>query len=129
MGAVEGAAVDWVEGFLDHVVRRLDRSIRNIVRNELVGEDPRWVDQHHSVLGPRRHCAAVRRRMQNGELGWRMKDRDTFLLSQESIAEELGALSERAKAKALKRRLPPGETSEADAGDELERRIAEVRRR
>lgn len=128
MVAAQGAGADLVEAFLEHVAGRLDRRLREIVRDELVGKDPRWVDQHHSILGPRRHCAAVRRRIANGELGARMRDRDTFLLAQEAIAEELGSLSDRAKAKALKRRQPASESA-VDAGDELERRIAQVARR
>jgi len=51
-------------------------------------EGSETIDQHDSALGPRRHCAAVRRRMAEGKEGaWRVK-RD-FLLSAEAYREEL----------------------------------------
>jgi hypothetical protein len=57
---------------------------------------PGWVDQHGSPLGPKRHCAAVRRRVASGSgdaaiVGRRM------LLSPEALAEELSRASRRAK--------------------------------
>lgn len=48
-----------------------------------------WIDQSTSPLGPRRHCAAVRRRMEAGLEGAGRAGR-RFLLSPSALAEELG---------------------------------------
>lgn len=77
------------------IVRKLER----VLRGELRGLDPRWVGQEFSPLGPRRHIAAVRRRIADaealgkapGEVGAAVVAR-RYLLTQESLAEELGKL-------------------------------------
>lgn len=50
-----------------------------------------WIDQHSSPLGPRRHCAAVRRRVQTGDGSAAIVGR-RLLLSEDAIALELGKL-------------------------------------
>jgi hypothetical protein len=57
---------------------------------------PGWVDQHGSPLGPKRHCAAVRRRVATGLGGAAVVGR-RMLLSPEALAEELSRASQRAK--------------------------------
>lgn len=53
-------------------------------------EDRReWVCQSESPLGPRRHIAAVRRRLRAGTEGAGQAGRK-YLLSPEALAEELG---------------------------------------
>jgi hypothetical protein len=47
-----------------------------------------WIDQSSSVLGPRRHIQAVRRRLKEGLDGAGQSGR-RFLLSEEALAEEL----------------------------------------
>jgi hypothetical protein len=85
-----------VDAFMNSANPRIRRFIRSMVRAELRGVDPSWVDQHLSVLGPRKHIEAVRRRLSADppELGARHdKKARRYLLSQEAIAEELGRLS------------------------------------
>ncbi|MEI9949473.1 MAG: hypothetical protein WDO74_10940 [Pseudomonadota bacterium] len=52
------------------------------------GTEPGWVDQHASALGPRRHCAAVRRRIAEGAPGAERAGR-RLLLTPEALQEEL----------------------------------------
>jgi hypothetical protein len=47
-----------------------------------------WVSQDGSPLGNRRHCAAVRRRMEAGDIG-AAKQGKRFLLTREALANEL----------------------------------------
>lgn len=75
----------------------LRRKLEAVMKAELGGHDPRWIEQAFSPLGPRKHIAAVRRRIAEAEtrgvssveLGAAV-DRRRYLLTAESIAEELG---------------------------------------
>ncbi len=55
--------------------RRQARALEQTVDHLLeVAESPKndvhhWIDQDESALGPRRHCAAVRRRLSEGKAG------------------------------------------------------------
>lgn len=99
------------------LIRRLDR----LVRAEVRGVDPRWVEQAFSPLGPRKHIAAVRRRIAEAEaagrpsteLGAAMRGSRTYLLTPESIAEELA------------RREPPKKRRVNEDADAEERAYAE----
>jgi hypothetical protein len=84
-----------VDAFMNSANPRIRKFIRSMVRAELRGVDPSWVDQHMSVLGNKRHIAAVRRRLNADpqEPGARWDGYRKYLLSQEAIAEELGRLS------------------------------------
>ena len=53
-----------------------------------------WIDQATSLLGRRRHCAAVRRRMAAGAAGAAVVGR-RCLLSSDAHDEELGSLGKR----------------------------------
>lgn len=85
--------------------------IREIVASELRGDDPSWVDQANSALTPRVHIAAVKRRLAEASaqgvsprfLGAKVQGR-RFLLSQESMAQELGARVAKGAAKARARK-------------------------
>lgn len=78
--------------FLDYIFS----NVRRIVREELRGEDPRFVEQEGSPLGRRRHIAAVKKRLAQAaasdvpsrQLGAMVKGKRRFLLSQEAVAEE-----------------------------------------
>jgi hypothetical protein len=104
--------------------------IREIVASELRGDDPSWVDQANSSLTPRVHIAAVKRRLAEASaqgvsprfLGAKVQGR-RFLLSQESMAAELGALEAkgRTKAKARKASLELAK-AEAEADNDAYRR-------
>jgi hypothetical protein len=66
---------------------------------------PGWIDQHASPLGPKKHCAAVRRRVAKG-----LADAATVgrrhLLSPAALSEELASQSRRhrgAQAEAVAR--------------------------
>jgi hypothetical protein len=108
--------------------------IREIVASELRGDDPSWVDQAHSSLKPRIHIAAVKRRLAEAEaqgvaprfLGAKVQGR-RFLLSQESMAAELGALEIKgmAKAKARKASLELAK-AEAEGSDNAAYRNAQA---
>ncbi len=50
------------------------------------------LDQRHSPLGKRRHCAAVRRRIDDGQFGANIVGRK-HLLSPDALAEEMAALN------------------------------------
>ncbi|HEY2408833.1 MAG TPA: hypothetical protein VGI10_22665 [Polyangiaceae bacterium] len=55
---------------------------------EASAERGTWIDQRRSQLGPRRHCAAVKRRMADGKTDAAIVGR-RHLLSQTAHAEEL----------------------------------------
>lgn len=73
------------------------RALKRLVDGETRGVDPRWVDQANSTLGRRIHIEAVKRRAAEArakgvnprQLGAAIDGR-RYLLSQESMAEELG---------------------------------------
>ncbi len=83
--------------------------IARITAEELRGGDPRRVAQGLSPLGPRKHIAAVKRRIAEeieageapGTRGAYKVDR-TFLLTQEALAEELGRGSRGAGCRVIK---------------------------
>lgn len=74
----------------------LARKLEKVMRAELRGESPRWIEQAFSPLGPRKHIQAVRRRVAEAEsqgipsvdLGAAVMGR-RYLLTPESMAEEL----------------------------------------
>lgn len=77
---------------LDEVLAELAQRIGEVVLRGLREGDPGWVDQTTSPLGPRRHCAAVQRRVRSGIAGASVVGR-RYLLSTEALAEELSRLS------------------------------------
>lgn len=85
------------------IAQALAPIIAQAIRDELrAGREPDWLNQHQSALGPRRHCAAVRRRIREGSGGAEVSGRNC-LLSRTAHDEEL--------ARPRKRRAAP----EADA--------------
>lgn len=100
-------------------------AIRKILREEIqaaLHPSDEWRDQNpkNSPLGPRRHCAAVRRRLERNEPGARRVG-DRYLLSTDAIAEEL----ERIGLKASVRKVTPPAplTPEDEAIERLTRRL------
>lgn len=103
------------------------RALKRLVEGETRGVDPRWVDQANSTLGRRTHIEAVKRRLNEArakginprELGAAVDGR-RYLLSQESMAEELGnreaAGIVKARARKAARELAE---AEANAGESL----------
>ncbi len=73
---------------LARILRAAADECDNIAR-ESASERREWVAQAESALGPRRHIAAVRRRMQAGLDGAGQVGR-RYLLSHPALAEELG---------------------------------------
>jgi len=69
------------------------------VVRELRAGSEHMIGQAGSPLGPRRHAAAVRRRVQNGQGGAVIAGR-RLLLSREALNEELAALNAKTPAKA-----------------------------
>lgn len=80
-------AVEWFEGLL-----------RKVVRSELAAANhpvDNWRDQHQSQLSPRKHCKAVRRRLEaNPDDPAAKKIGDRFLLTPDAVAEELDRLAQ-----------------------------------
>lgn len=70
-----------------------------IAQRLLTGQHDGWIDQSASPLGPRRHRAAVKRRIQAGEPGAAKVGR-RHLLSKDALEAELGAGSSTKKAPA-----------------------------
>lgn len=92
-----------ISGNLEDYAREqvLRRRLDALVKAELHGADLRWVEQAFSPLGPRKHIAAVRRRVAEAkergvpstELGAAvLESKRRYLLTPESLAEELGRL-------------------------------------
>ncbi len=79
---------DLLDQLLDELAERL---AARVVERLRAGE-PGMVEQGASPLGTRRHCAAVRRRLDHGEPGAAIVGR-RHLLSATALAEELGRTS------------------------------------
>jgi len=64
--------------------------LRQVIREELRAQThaDEWVPQKGSALGNRRHCAAVRRRIQQGEGGAALRGK-RYLLTTSALTEEL----------------------------------------
>jgi hypothetical protein len=76
---------------MDEFLDVFARKVAAIVLSEMRGGDLGMIDQHGSLLGSRRHCAAVRRRIKRGTGGAAIVGR-RFLLSREALREELDDL-------------------------------------
>lgn len=78
----------------EHDRRRLER----LVKEEALGGDPRWIDQHFSPLGRRRHVKAVRRRIAEAlergasPVGVGVVSGRRYLMTGEALAHELGLM-------------------------------------
>ena len=112
---------DLVDDLVEAFQRKFRRKLMRIVQEETEGKDPRWVDQSMSVLGPRTHIKACKRRLAENLPGARKHGTRRYLLSQEAIAEELG------------RRVSPGvkkasADGESDPVAELDKALARVGR-
>lgn len=98
--------------------------MQRLVQSEPQGVDVRWVDQANSTLGRRIHIEVVKRRVAAAkarglnprELGAAVDGR-RYLLSQESMAEELGNREAYGVAKARERKAAreQAEAGESDA--------------
>jgi len=95
------------------IAQALAPIIAQAVRDELrAGRDPDWINQHQSTLGPRRHCAATRRRIREGSGGAEVCGRNC-LLTRAALDEELARPRKRraapdADARALAEKLGIG---------------------
>jgi hypothetical protein len=102
MTDIESALTTLADLVADRVVARMSAG------------QPGWIDQNASPLGPKRHCAAVRRRVAKGLPGAATVGR-RHLVSPESLSEELAATSRRCKS--------PGTASPSSVTAELEREL------
>ena len=85
MSAAGGGGIDTlVELFVSELARRLG--------TELASTTHSMVSQHGSPLGARRHRAAVKRRLENGQRGAAIVGR-RYLLSHDALQCELSALT------------------------------------
>jgi hypothetical protein len=103
---------------LEALVDELAHRVAAIVVAQLREGPPGMVDQNASPLGPRRHCAAAKRRMARGEAGASKVGR-RYLLSPEALSEELG--------RASRRRSAPEGASAMSPAEELRRELAVLR--
>lgn len=103
--------------FLDVIAERVAERIISRLRD---GE-PGMQHQHASPLGPRRHCAAVRRRLTKGEAGASIVGRK-HLLSPAALAEELQRTRRPLKAHS-------GSLADTSVRSELERELRLAKRR
>lgn len=87
MSARAVSADDILDDLAERIAARLEARQRR-------HQQPGWVPQTGSLLGPRRHCAAVKRRLLKEEGGARLDGR-THYLSAEAYQEELGRIHKR----------------------------------
>lgn len=111
---VGAGVLEWLEGLLRRVVREEVAAAGHPADN--------WRDQSQSpVLGSRRHCRAVRRRLAaNPQDPSAKRVGDRFLLTQEAVLEELDLIGRRPDAH------PPAATKPSTPEDEA---LARVQRR
>jgi hypothetical protein len=115
---------------LPSIVEWFEERMRKVVRDELAAAGhpaDGWRDQRRSTLGPRRHCLAVRRRLEadpNDPSAKIVGDR--FLLTAEALAEELDRLGLKSgPATAPAPRKP--QSPEAEAKERVQRRLRQVK--
>lgn len=101
---------------LEDVLNELAQRIGAVVAERLRGGEPGMVSQEASPLGPRRHCAAVKRRVARGEPGAARIGRK-YLLSPDALAEELGRACRAPKG------VAPDSAPAGSVRAELERKI------
>lgn len=89
----------------DALERVLDVLADGIARRLLAGGQSGWIDQGSSPLGPRRHCAAVRRRIATKAHGAAIIGR-RLILSEQALGEELAAVEQRPRTKKPKEPSP-----------------------
>jgi hypothetical protein len=116
-----GPLEQWFEGLLRRVVRE------EIAAAGHPADD--WRDQRGSpVLGPRRHCAAVRRRLDADPRDPTAKIvGDRFLLTTDAIAEELERIGRKPSLVAKCSTVAPPESPEAEAIERVKRRLRSVK--
>jgi len=111
----------------------LETLLRKVVREEMAAAahpSDEWRDQKRSpILGARRHCAAVRRRLgadPHDPMAKIVGDR--FLLTTDAIAEELERVGRKPSTvvKCPPVQLPP-ESPEAEAIERVKRRLRSVK--
>jgi hypothetical protein len=106
--------------------------LRKVVREELAAAGhpaDDWRDQRGSpLLGPRRHCAAVRRRLDADPHDPMAKIvGDRFLLTTDAIAEELERIGRKPSPVAKCSTVAPAESPEAEATERVKRRLRGVK--
>jgi hypothetical protein len=77
---------------VDEILGKFAGLLAKELARELRAANDDWVSQVGSPLGSRKHCAAVRRRLERGEPGASNPDNRRFLLSREALLEEMQAL-------------------------------------
>lgn len=80
-------------GLLEQMAERLERIEKHLVKCAAPADgDGPFIDQKHSPLGPRRHCAAARRLIAQRDPR-AYKNYRLYYLTREAIAEELARIS------------------------------------
>ena len=110
----------------------LEGLLRKVVREEMAAAShpsDDWRDQRRSpILGPRRHCAAVRRRLDADPRDPRAKIvGDRFLLTTDAIAEELERIGRKPATVAKCPAVAAAESPEQEAMERVKRRLRSVK--
>ena len=114
----------------DAALGRLLRGFAKILAKELAvalrGVNDEWIPQQGSPLGNRRHCSAVRRRAQRGDLG-AVVDGKRFLLSRAALQEEMMGLGKVAAEAKAAPATKAGTTGASTYREELLEKVRAVR--
>lgn len=82
---------------IENLLRPFARAFARLLADELrAGNDPAWVDQASSQLGPRRHCALARKLVAKGD-GDASHIGRRWLIRRERLDSELAAPQKRKK--------------------------------
>jgi hypothetical protein len=109
---------------VEKLVESAKEVLRELVREVSDTNELKLVDQRGSPLGRNRHCAAVRRRIDEGKPGAWIVGRK-YLLSVEALREELDHLGRRGAAE---RSSPQGSrSSPREARERLEEKLRLLR--
>jgi len=111
------------------ILELLEGLLRRIVREEVASAahpSDEWRDQSQSpILGPRRHCRAVRRRLAaNPQDPGAKRVGDRFLLTPEAIAQELDRTGHKPDRQPA---APKPATPEDEALARVQRRLQKVK--
>jgi hypothetical protein len=112
-----------IGGPLDQFIEDFSERVASAMARQQERTRQGMIDQANSPLGPRRHCAAVRARMNRNDPGAALVGRK-HLLTPEALAEELGRASSRKAAP----EAPPPAVKPGSVADELRRELAALPR-
>lgn len=113
---------------LVELARTFGRIVERIAERETQGgdDDDDWVDQSRSDLQPRLHCAAVRRRLEEGLGGATIKHR-RHLLTRAALREEMMRSPKPGLRKTTGKAPQPGPSRDTTSDTPAARAVARLR--